>query len=103
VVHDAGLEMESIHSSGFSNDDPRKHVYLVKWKGYSHYENMWETYQNLLEWLLVLLKDYCGKNPTVETDGISERKSVKCLNFDFMYLFLILTYVEWYLLLLYLL
>jgi len=36
---DAGWKMETIIASGCSDKDPRKHVYLVKWEGYSHDEN----------------------------------------------------------------
>jgi hypothetical protein len=61
--------MESIIASGPSNDDPRKYVYLVKWEGYSHDENMWETYENVIGCWLDLLRDHYGKNPTVEQDG----------------------------------
>jgi hypothetical protein len=41
--------MESIIASGPSDDNPKKHVDLVKWDGYSHDENTWETYENVLE------------------------------------------------------
>jgi len=41
--------MELIIASGSSDDDPAKHVYLVKWEGYLHDENTWETYENVAE------------------------------------------------------
>jgi len=66
---DAGWKMESIIASGPSDDDPRKHVYLVKWEGYLHNENTSEMYENVLESSLDLLKDYYGKNPAMERDG----------------------------------
>ena len=50
--------MDTIIASGPSDDDRRKHVYLVKWEGYSHNEDMWEMYENMLECLLDLLKEY---------------------------------------------
>jgi hypothetical protein len=65
----AGWKMESISASGPSDDDPRKHVYLVKWEGYSHDENTWETYENVSECSLDLLKEYYGKNPPMKKDG----------------------------------
>jgi hypothetical protein len=65
----AGWKMESIIASGPSDDDSRKHVYLVKWEGYSHDENTWETYENVLECSLDLHKEYYGKNPMIEKDG----------------------------------
>jgi len=61
--------MESMIASGPSDDDLIKHVYLVKWKGSSHDENTWESYVNVLECSLDLLKDYYGKNPLIERDG----------------------------------
>jgi hypothetical protein len=59
---DAGWKMESIIASRPSDDNPQNHVYLVKWEGYSQDENTWETYENVLECLLDLLKEYYGKN-----------------------------------------
>jgi len=71
---DAGGNMESIIASGPSDDDPKKQVYLVKWEGYSHDENTWETYENVLECSSDLLKDYYGKNPMIQRDGRFGRK-----------------------------
>ena len=71
---DAGWKMQSFIVSGPSDEDPRKHVYLVKWEGYSHDENTWETYENVLECLLNLLKEYYGKNPAIERDGRYKEK-----------------------------
>jgi hypothetical protein len=65
----AGWKMESIIASGPSDDDPRKHVYLVKWEGYTHDENTWETYENVTECSLELRKEYYGKNPLLEKDA----------------------------------
>jgi hypothetical protein len=64
----AGWKMESIIASGPSDNDPSKHVYLVKWEGYSHDENTWEKYGNVSECSLDLLKEYYGKNPTMQKD-----------------------------------
>jgi hypothetical protein len=47
---------------------------LVKWDGYSHEENTWETYDNVAECSFELLKSYYNKNPMVERDGRYERK-----------------------------
>jgi len=66
---DAGWKMESIIASGPSDDDPREHVYLVKWEEYLHDEHIWETYENVLDCSLQLLKEYFGKNPAVERHG----------------------------------
>jgi len=66
---DAGWKMESIIASGPSDDDARKHVYLVKWEGYSHDENTWENYENIAENAKELLKDYYKNNPTIAKDG----------------------------------
>jgi hypothetical protein len=66
---DGCRKMESIIASRSSDDDARRHVYLVKWDGYSQDENTWETYKNVLECLLDLLKDYYSKNPLIERDG----------------------------------
>jgi len=66
---DARWTMEAMIASWPSDDDPRKHVYLVQWKGYSHNENTWKTYENVLECSSDLLKYYYGKNLGVESDG----------------------------------
>jgi hypothetical protein len=60
--------MESIITSGPSDDDQRKHAYLVKYKAYAHDENRWATYKNVVKCALDLSKDYYGKNPLIERD-----------------------------------
>jgi hypothetical protein len=50
--------MESIIGSGPSDDNPRQHVFLVRWKGFSQEENMWETYENVVEHDERLLDDH---------------------------------------------
>lgn len=64
-----GWKLEAIIASGPSNDDLRKHVYLVRWECYPHDENTREMYDNVLECSRELLKDYYGKNGMVEKDG----------------------------------
>jgi hypothetical protein len=85
----AGCKMESIIPSGPSEDHPRQHVHLVKWEGYSHDENMWETYENVLKCSLELLKDYYGKNPLIKRYGrYGKRKRWKVIiKKDFVFLF----------------
>jgi len=41
--------MESIIASGSSDDNPKQHVFLVKWKGFTQEEEMWETFENVAE------------------------------------------------------
>jgi len=55
---DVGWKMESIIASRPSVNDVKKHVYLVKWEGYSHDENTWEKYENFLDNAVELLKEY---------------------------------------------
>jgi hypothetical protein len=64
-----GWKMENIIASGPSDDDPKKHVYLVKWEGFMHDENTWETYDNVVENSKELLDEYYGKYPLMEKDG----------------------------------
>jgi len=61
--------MESIIASGPSDNYPWHHVFLVKWKDFSHEENTWEMFDNVAEGNLKSLKDYYKKNPRVEKDG----------------------------------
>jgi hypothetical protein len=69
--------MEKTIASGPSDNNPKQHVFLVKWKDYSQEENMWETYENVAEHDKSLLKDYYVKNPTVEKDGRFGNKKLK--------------------------
>jgi hypothetical protein len=66
--------MQSIIAIGPADDDPHKNVDLFKWDEYLHDENRCETYDNVLQYSLELLKDYYGKNPTVERAGRYETK-----------------------------
>jgi hypothetical protein len=66
---DSGWKMESIIASGPSNNDHRKHVHLVKWEGFTHEENTWESYDNVKESAKDLLKEFYEKNPTMERDS----------------------------------
>jgi len=61
--------MEFIIASRPLDYNARQHVCLVTWEGYSHNENMWKTYEKVLECSSELLKEYYGKNPTIERDG----------------------------------
>ena len=65
---DAGWKMESLIASGPSNDDATMHVYLVKWEDYSHEDNMWETYDNVVENSMKSLDEYYEKNEHTEMD-----------------------------------
>jgi hypothetical protein len=44
-------------------------VSLVKWKEYTQEENTWETYKNIAEHDMGLLREHYKRNPVVETDG----------------------------------
>jgi len=50
---DAGWEMVSIIASGPSDEDAKKHAYLVKWEGYLLDEKTWEIYENIwkVQWI----------------------------------------------------
>jgi len=60
--------MESIIASGTLDNDPKQHVYLVKWKDFRHEENTWETYENVADNNLRLLEEYYTKNLAMEKD-----------------------------------
>ena len=74
---DSGRKMESILASGPSNSDPRKHVYLVKWEGFTHEENTWESYDNVKESAEDLLKEFYEKNPTMEKDSRYGKETIE--------------------------
>jgi len=62
-------EMESIVASGPSDGNHKYHVFLVKWKGFSQEENTWETYDNVVENNMGLLKDFYARNSEMEKDA----------------------------------
>jgi len=66
---DSGWKIESIIASGPSDDDGSKHVYLVKWEGFPHEENTWESYDNVVEFTYEVLEEYYKKNPMMEKDS----------------------------------
>jgi hypothetical protein len=67
-ANDAGWKMEMVIGSGLSNNDAAKHVYLIKWEGYSHQENMWEMFENVNEHGRELLEEYYTGNANMEKD-----------------------------------
>jgi len=60
--------MQSMITSGPSDDDPKPHVLSVKWKDYTHEENTRETYENVAENDLQLLEEYYRNTPPMERD-----------------------------------
>jgi len=58
--------MESIIPSGPLNNDHSKHVDLVKWEGFTHEDNMWESYVNVAETAQQLREEFYSKNPAIE-------------------------------------
>jgi len=71
--------MEAIIASGPSDSNPKQHLFLVKWKDFTQEENTWETYENVAEHDMGLLKDYYRRNPDMEKDGRFEEKEKKKL------------------------
>jgi len=71
--------MESIIARGPSDDNPKQHVFWVKWKDFTQEENMWETYENVAEHDMGLLKDYYERNLAMERDGRFGVKETKKL------------------------
>jgi len=61
-------EMESIITSRPSDDNPRHHVFLVKWRDSAHEDNTWETFDNVVESNWILLEDHYKKNTRVASD-----------------------------------
>jgi hypothetical protein len=61
-------EMETIVASGPTDHNPKKHVFLVKWKNYAEEENTWETYENVTEHNMGLLKQYYERNVGMARD-----------------------------------
>jgi len=62
---DAGWTMEKVLASGPSSDDASKREFLVKWKDYTHEENTWENFDNVIENAENLLEEYYKNNPNM--------------------------------------
>jgi len=58
---------------------------LVKWRGYSHDENTWETYENVSENSTDMWWQFCHNNPTIERDGRFGKMQMKKNSFLFLY------------------
>jgi hypothetical protein len=71
--------IESIRASEHSDNNPKQHVFLVKWKDFTQEENIWETYENVAAHDDRLLEDYYRKNSMVETDGRFGKETKKKL------------------------
>jgi len=69
--------MEKIIASAPLNDEATKHVYLVKWEGYSHEENTWETFENVNENARELLEEYYVENAKMEKDKRFGKENVR--------------------------
>src|ERR1700681_1149554 len=76
---DGGWTHESIVASGPTDNDHRKHVFLVKWSGYSHDVNTWESWEHLNEIAPELITEYYTKNPVMEKDSRWEPQGKKPL------------------------
>jgi hypothetical protein len=61
--------MDSIIASGPSDDNPKQHVFLVKWKDFWQEQNTWETYENVKDNKEQFFEDYYARNPAVEKDA----------------------------------
>ena len=69
--------MEYIIATGHSNDNAKKHIYLVKWKDFTHEENTWESYENVMDHDEGLLEEFYAKNGSIERDGRFKAKTKK--------------------------
>jgi len=72
---DAEWTIESIIPSGPSQDDAKYHVFFVKWEGFSHKENTWESFYNVNDNARVILERYEEDDRNMEKDKrFSEKK-----------------------------
>jgi hypothetical protein len=64
-----GWTPEAIIAAGPDDDDPRHHKFLVKWAGYGHDENTWETYAHMTDIGPNLVQQYYDEHPHVAPDA----------------------------------
>jgi hypothetical protein len=60
---------EAIVAAGPDDDNPRHHKFLVKWVGYEHGENTWETYAHMVDIGSDLVQRYYNEHPHVAPDA----------------------------------
>jgi hypothetical protein len=64
-----GWTPEVIVAAGPDDDNPRHHKFLVKWVGYGHEENTWETYAHMVDIGSDLVQRYYHEHPHVTPDA----------------------------------
>jgi hypothetical protein len=64
-----GWAPEAIVAAGPDDDNPRHHKFLVKWVGYEHGENTWETYAHMIDIGPNLVQRYYDEHPHVAPDA----------------------------------
>jgi hypothetical protein len=71
-----GWTPEAIVAAGPDDDNPRHHKFLVKWVGYGHEENTWETYEQMADIGPDLLRKYYDEHPHITPDArMTQRRS----------------------------
>jgi hypothetical protein len=68
-----GWTPEAIVAAGPDDDDPRHHKFLVKWVGYGHDENTWETYAHMIDIGPDLVQRYYDEHPHIAPDARMQR------------------------------
>jgi hypothetical protein len=75
-VDGEGWTPEAIVAAG-PDDNPRYHKFLVKWVGYSHEENTWETYEHIADVGSDLLRKYYAEHPHSTPDAQMTKRQVR--------------------------
>ena len=69
-----GWTPESIVAAGPDDDNPAHHLFLVKWKDFTHEENTWESFDHLYSIAPDLVNRYYRSRPTIKTDSRYKRR-----------------------------
>jgi hypothetical protein len=59
---------EAIMTNRPTDNDHRKHLFLIKWENYIHDENTWKSYEHLFDIAPELLARYYDKHLEIEKD-----------------------------------
>jgi hypothetical protein len=71
-----GFFFTDVVAAGPDDDNPRHHKFLVKWVGYGHEENTWETYEHIADIGPDLLRKYYDEHPHITPDArMTQRRS----------------------------
>ena len=69
-----GWTPESIVAAGPDDNNSAHHLFLVKWEGFSHEENTWESFEHLVSIAPDLIHRYYEAHPRIKKDSRDRKR-----------------------------